>query len=88
MAHDLFDFVQRPIETTTPIHILSPCPYLFYVDSAFLVARDMLSLCGAKASQTHGRHHTRVIIVHGIHLTLFYDRVVLPYIDQRDRGLS
>jgi len=59
----LFDFVEWPVEPSAPIHILTPSPYLRYVNGTFLVACDRLTLCGPKVRETHERHHGSIVVV-------------------------
>jgi len=63
-----FDFVEWPVESSAPIHVLSPSPHFLHMDGTLLVAFNLFSLCRLPSS-SHDFHLTGF---HPFSISLFY----------------
>jgi len=57
LTRALLDLVQRPIESSTPIHVLPPRPLLVNIRPAGLIPLYRLVLGRVEAAETHESHH-------------------------------
>jgi len=62
-----FDLVQRPIESTTTIHVLPPRSLFLHQRCALLIAGHLLPLGSAKSSETHHLSHGFFVRINTIH---------------------
>lgn len=56
------DFVQRPVESATSVHVLPPRSLFLDERCSLLIAIDVLSFGTSKPTETHHGHHPGVVV--------------------------